>query len=207
MINETWKPIAGFEGRYEVSDLGRVRSLDRVGERNGRPARFKGRVLKPGLDGDGYQHVSLGAGNIRKIHRLVAQAFKPNPDNLPEVDHEDTDKLNCGAANLRWCTTQQNAAYRHEKTQKTCVRKVTAEVEALVSALIAGGKPIVHVAKQFGISRSHARRLALPKEVKDCGHCGAVFSRQAGAGQSYCSRKCAKAEQPRTMLGQFTKTE
>ncbi len=204
MINETWKPIAGFEGRYEVSDLGRVRSLDREGVRNGRPVRFKGRVLKPGLDGDEYLHVSLGAGTIRKVHRLVAQAFKPNPDNLPEVDHEDTNKTNCAAANLRWCTTRQNAAYRHEKTFKTCVRRVSAETEVLVAALIAGGKPIVHVAQQFGISRSHARRLALPKEVKACKHCGVTFSRQAGAGQTYCSRKCAKAEQPRTALGQFT---
>lgn len=206
MTNETWKPIAGFEGRYEVSDLGRVRSLDRIGERKGAPARFKGKVLKPGTDGGGYLHVYLGAGNIRKVHRLVAQAFKPNPENLPEVDHEDTIKANCAANNLRWVTTQQNAKYRHEKGYKTCVRKLTDEDEAAITALIASGKPIMHVARQFGLSCGHTRRVAAPKDVKPCKHCGVTFSQHAGNGRLYCSRKCAKAEQPRTGLGQFRRS-
>lgn len=80
MNTEIWKPIAGFEGSYEVSDLGRVRSLDRPVEmlsRWGNPVtkQLKGRVLKPGLDTNGYWFVFLGNGNIRRIHRLVADAF------------------------------------------------------------------------------------------------------------------------------------
>ena len=104
---ETWKDISGYEGIYEVSDLGRVRSLV---QRN----RWKPGILKPGKDGKGYLFVILCKGGIRKhmkVHRLVAQAFIPNPNNLETVNHKDEDKTNNAASNLEYMTRGDNVIY------------------------------------------------------------------------------------------------
>lgn len=113
---ETWLPIAGYEGLYEVSDLGRVRSLDRTvysGRGNSRLA--KGQVLKSRPDKDGYQLVSLSKDGIKsdpKVHRLVADAFIPNPLGLPEVDHESGKRDHNQKTNLRWATRSVNLRNR-----------------------------------------------------------------------------------------------
>lgn len=160
MESEDWRAIKGLEGRYEVSDMGRVRSLDRIVPRDGYPFRSKGRVLKITLDGDGYPKVTMGRGCQRKIHRLVAEAFIPNPENLPEVDREDTDKLNCRKENLRWCTKQQNSRYRHDKTHVTCETTIGPTVRRAIKAAILSGRPVLHVSREFNVSRSHVRRIA-----------------------------------------------
>ena len=194
MDTELWLPIAGFEGRYEVSNLGRVRSLDRIGvsrrPEGDREMRYSGKVLKPQVDGDGYLHVSLGKGNLRKVHKLVARAFHENPENLPEVDHEDANKSNCAAANLRWCTTRQNAANRHEKTYKTCQVKVSPELAVKIAAEVAAGRYILHIARENGLSRSHVRRLSLPPVTRTCPQCSVAFTRMATTDQTFCSRGC-----------------
>lgn len=105
---EEWKPVKDFELFYEVSDKGRVRSLDRVDSMN----RHKKGVLKsPCNNGRGYMCVNLKAHGKQKqksIHRLVAEAFIPNPDNLPEVNHKDGNKANNCVDNLEWCTASHN---------------------------------------------------------------------------------------------------
>ena len=91
--NEIWKDIEGYEGLYQVSDLGRVRSLDRE-DAQGR--RWKGRMLSSKLRKNGYREVILCRDGKRKymlVHRLVAEAFLPNQDNLPQVNHKDEDKV------------------------------------------------------------------------------------------------------------------
>lgn len=110
---EEWRDIAGYEGFYQVSNMGRVRSLTRTFMRSdGTTATYKGRILKP--VGKPYLHVYLSRNNIHsmmRVHRLVAEAFVPNPENLNCVDHVDCDKSNNRAENLRWCTHAQNMGY------------------------------------------------------------------------------------------------
>lgn len=111
-MEEVWKDIEGFEGQYQISNFGRVRSMDRY-VKNGRGYRKTcGKILKPYLTCNGYEQVSLGRnGTHKSIHRLVAIAFIPNPRNLPDVNHKDEDKANNVYTNLEWCNHSYNALY------------------------------------------------------------------------------------------------
>ena len=103
MIEEIWRPIEGYEGLYEVSNTGRVKSLKRPFENNGGIQWTKERILSPGKDKDGYLQVHLcynGKQHQRKVHRLVAQAFLPNIYNLPMVNHKDENPSNNFVDNL-----------------------------------------------------------------------------------------------------------
>ena len=106
---EIWKPVVGYKGLYEVSSFGRVRSLDRY---DGRAYR-RGCILKPKIQSN-YLRVSLCNGGKCKqqsIHRLVAQAFIPNPNNLPMVNHKDENTKNNCVENLEWCDAKYNRNY------------------------------------------------------------------------------------------------
>lgn len=112
---EIWKPVMGYEGLYEVSNLGRVRSLERWrNAKNGSKSLHKGKVMKNHYADNGYIRVLLNDGVEKKrhlIHRLVAQAFLPNPDNLPIVNHKDENKSNNSVDNLEWCDDKYNTRY------------------------------------------------------------------------------------------------
>ena len=114
METEIWKAHPEYAG-IEVSTLGRVRTLDRTVPRKNRMYHFKGRVLKPASNGSGYLTVAVKVNDkfISKIvHRLVAQTFIRNPDNLPEINHRDCNKTNNRVENLEWVTHEENIAYR-----------------------------------------------------------------------------------------------
>lgn len=108
---EIWKDILGYEGLYQVSSYGRVRSLDRYDERN----RFlRGRILKLHTLRRGYLDVRLCSnGKVKSflVHRLVAEIFIPNPDNLPQVNHRDENPSNDNVDNLEWCDGKYNVNY------------------------------------------------------------------------------------------------
>lgn len=108
-MKEIWKDIPGYEGLYQVSNLGRVKALERMTKRE-RPLFVKERILCPGKR-TGYLIVSLGSGKARKsysVHRLVANAFIPNPENKRTVNHKDGNKMNNEASNLEWNTDKEN---------------------------------------------------------------------------------------------------
>lgn len=112
-MEEIWKDIEGYEGLYQVSNFGRVKSLPRVirsGNRYGRH-QYGGKLLKQG-ELNGYKRVALCKNRKIKhvsVHRLVAQAFIPNPENKPEVDHLNTLRCDNWVTNLRWATKSENA--------------------------------------------------------------------------------------------------
>lgn len=125
---EIWKDIIGYEGLYQVSSLGRVRSLDRyVKYSNGQIHLHKGKVLSLVKSNLGYLLVSLCCNGKYKsisVHRLVAQAFIENPDNLPEVNHRNEDKTDNRVENLEFCDRSYNNNYgsRKDKERDTKIK-------------------------------------------------------------------------------------
>lgn len=126
-MEELWKDIAGYEGLYQVSNQGRVRSLDRYVECVDTYRHYKGRIMKLDKRKNGYLQVNLKRQKLNKqflIHRLVAQAFIPNPDSLPCVNHKDENKENNNVDNLEWCTEAYNNEYGegHKKRSENAIK-------------------------------------------------------------------------------------
>ena len=108
---EIWKDIKGYEGFYQVSNYGRVKSLERL-DSCGR--KVHGRILKQGKDTQGYLVIGLckeGARKSKRIHRLVAEMFIENPKEYLEVNHKDENKENNHIDNLEWCDREYNGNY------------------------------------------------------------------------------------------------
>lgn len=118
-MSEEWRDIKGFEELYQVSSMGRIKSLERK-DCLGRTIRE--RILKPRTDRYGYLFVDLcnGSGKPKafKVHRLVCQAFHENLDNKPQVNHLNEDKKDNRACNLEWCTCKVTSVKPHEASLK-----------------------------------------------------------------------------------------
>jgi hypothetical protein len=112
-MKEEWKDISGYEGLYQISNHGRVKSL----ERNEKFCKRPESILKTFLCGSGYQEIILKNKEGRKpklIHRLVAEAFIPNEEGKREVNHKDGNKTNNEVSNLEWVTPSENQSHSHK---------------------------------------------------------------------------------------------
>ncbi len=128
MENEIWKDIPGYEGVFRVSNLGKVKSCRRIVQA---PAHIGGvrikeeRILSQEVAPNGYYRVQLHIDNKNRhvlVHRLVAIAFIPNDENLPQINHKDENKGNNRVENLEWCTAKYNSNYG-ERTEKSSIAK------------------------------------------------------------------------------------
>ena len=148
---EIWKDILGYEGKYQVSNWGRVKSL------NYRNTGKEG-ILKGVANGNGYLEVILfkeGKGKHYRINRLVAQAFLPNPDNLPEVNHKDEDKQNNCVENLEYCSKLYNINYGTGSKRSAEKRSKPLFGINKVSGLILEFPSIAEASRQTGINKGN----------------------------------------------------
>ena len=164
---EIWRDIEGYEGLYQVSNKGRVKSLERtVTQKNGRKYSVKGRILKPATDKDGYLRVDFfndSGRKVFKVHRLVCEAFHKNPENKPCVNHIDENKTNNTVSNLEWCTVAENTNYgtrnaRISKAQSKPVGQYTRD-----GKLIKVWQSTMEVQRQLGFAPSNISDVALGK--------------------------------------------
>ena len=161
---ENWKDIKGYEGYYQVSNEGRVRSLKRTISNNGGAQELEGKTKSTRIKNSGYEITDLYKNGERKtfmIHRLVADAFIPNHDNKSQVNHIDGNKLNNRVDNLEWVCQSENVIHSYE-----CIREDKSNINAVSAMNKANSKKVMclndgsiynsasEAAKQVGISSS-----------------------------------------------------
>jgi hypothetical protein len=139
--SEEWKPIVGYEGLYEVSSMGRVKSLKRtITTKDGRTREVEEKLLAQGLSG-GYLYVTLsdhGKWRAFPVHRLVATAFIPNPENLRDVNHKDEVKTNNSVDNLEWMSHKDNLNYgTYKERMSLAVSKPVSQIDKKTGVIIA----------------------------------------------------------------------
>jgi hypothetical protein len=156
-MNEIWKPVIGFEGKYEVSSLGRVRSIPHQIIRNGYPVNVVGRVLK-GFKHN-YYYVFLGGKNQRAVHRLVCEAFHGDPQGR-EVNHIDANPFNNCVENLEWVTRSENRRHTLLMGNHNRARLTGGQVLQIRERLNAGETGI-SLAKEYGVSRHAITNIKL----------------------------------------------
>ena len=162
-IAEIWLPITDFAGLYEVSNLGRVRSLDaRVRTYQGIGTRVrKGRVLKLKLQNGGYQIVLLSKSSVVRtftVHRLVASAFLAKPNGVSDltVNHRDFDKTNNRVENLEWVSQSENLGHsgRAGRMIRANVTKLTEDDVRDIRRRLAAGETLVSIGQAYGVAHT-----------------------------------------------------
>ena len=163
---EVWKSICDFEGFYEISNLGNVRSVERlVHKSNGRHAIFKSNPLKPTM-GAGYFRVVLSMEGFKRtlsIHRLIAIAFIPNPKKLSCINHKNGIKTDNSLGNLEWCSYSENTKHAFKTGLLTSglkgktgeshpTSKLKSKEVVIIKDLINAGQTLISIAKRFNIS-------------------------------------------------------
>ena len=161
---EQWKEIAGYEGLYEVSDLGRVKSL----------WYGKEKILKPHKNTDGYLRVNLckdGKAKHSKVHRLVAEAFIPNTQGLETVNHKDEVKTNNVASNLEWMSQKDNNNYgtRNKRIGEAFSKQVQM-FDKYTGELLATFPSICEAWRVTGIYQSHISECCNGKQKSAGGY-------------------------------------
>lgn len=175
-IKEIWKPITDFENSYQVSNLGNVKSIDRFFfcKSKNTPKLFKGKILKQRLDHNGYSVVNLKKNqksHLKKVHRLVADAFIAKIENKEYINHKDGNKLNNIVSNLEWCTCKENAYHREKnllikpKLTKEQILDIKHNCVKSKNQFDAGNNSISYFAKKYNVCRSTITDILKGKQI------------------------------------------
>lgn len=154
-MREIWKPVLDFEGVYEVSNCGDIRRLAVQGKKGTGNYLRAEHLVKSRENNKGYPMVDLWMNGKRKqklVHRLVAEAFIPNPQNLPEVNHKDENPANCNADNLEWCDRIYNMNYG------SCAKRIGK----------ANGKPVFQFDLHGNLLRRYESTMQAQRETGIC---------------------------------------
>lgn len=173
-MKEIWKPVKNYEGWYEVSNLGRVRSVDRiVTYSDGIKHLWKGQMMKLKKGNNGYLQIGLSKNskvNFFIVHRLVAQAFIQNPDNLPQVNHKDENKTNNCVSNLEFCSHSYNVNYgtRNKRVAEKRLNspkfsKYVLQIDLETNQIIAEYPSTMEAERQLKINRGGISNCCLRK--------------------------------------------
>jgi hypothetical protein len=167
-MQEIWKDVKNFEGIYQVSNLGNIRRVATIIPFKGTPSIRKGRLLKPTKNTKGYFTIVLCWKGYRRtvnLHRLIAECFIDNPDNKPQVNHIDGDKLNNHIDNLEWCTPGENQKHAYStglknRNEKFFRSKLTNNDVIKIKRIlllpreVSNNKIYIQLANQFGVSKT-----------------------------------------------------
>jgi hypothetical protein len=151
-MNEIWKNISGYEGLYQVSNFGRVKSFCKW-KRASCPDEY---ILKDSINNRGYHQVMLYKNTVKKkflVHRLVAEAFIPNPENLPHINHIDENTGNNSVENLEWCTPQYNNCYGTARFRAMITQGIPVQQRLINGQLLATYTTTTIAQEITGISR------------------------------------------------------
>lgn len=172
-MEELWKPVVGYEGKYMVSNFGNVMSLG--GVRGSEPMK----LLKQQRTTNGYKKVCLGNGGSGKkpsqvgVHRIVATAFVPNPENKEQVNHKDGDKTNNHVENLEWVTRSENAlhAYRNLPMKERNHFHAVKLTEQQVLEIFVKDGTYAQIGRDYGISPTMVKAIKTRKSWKETTKC------------------------------------
>lgn len=154
---EQWKDIAGYEGLYQVSNLGNIKSLARYKKNRGVMQEVKEKILKQTPDMVGYVKVHLSKEGKSKcfcVHKLVALAFVPNVENKPHINHIDENKSNNRADNLEWCTATENNNYGMHNKKISLTKGTRVQAFDKNGNLVMEFHSISEASRQTGINQS-----------------------------------------------------
>lgn len=173
---EIWKPIKGYEGVYEVSNFGRIKSLEREIYRGKDYAKRvqKEKILKQVVNKDSYHRVSLNKNSKSKmfaVSRLVAEAFIPNPENKPEVNHIDANRFNNKVENLEWVTAEENLNHARENgllnkmqgEKSWCSKLKESDVKEIRRLHASGKHNQKELSRLFGVHHSNVNLIVKNK--------------------------------------------
>lgn len=175
MVLEQWRDIGGYEGSYQISDLGRVKSLSRI-IWNGQPKlprRLRERILRPIKSNTGYLNVKLCSGGFTstmQIHQIVAATFIPNPNNKSQVNHRNGVKTDNRATNLEWHSALENTnharsvlGYDNSKELNGQAKLTQDQILQIRHMYMTGEYLQREIGEIFGIHQAHVSRIILGK--------------------------------------------